>query len=250
MLLFLVVALAAVTVPLAGGRLALLGSLDLRRTWLLVAALAVQVVAISVVPGAPEPLLEAAHLGSYVLAGAFVVANRRLPGVVLMGLGGALNALVIAVNGGTMPADPDALATAGRTVTDEFVNSAPVADARLAFLGDVFAVPRWFPLANVFSVGDVVLAVGALVLLHCACGSRLAPRRWRGSPAPVDPLLEVGPLVADGRVVPVAGQDEGVRRQGEEALLDGADDGGEVAAGELGGPGAAREERVAREQHG
>src|SRR5207244_8711395 len=54
-----------------------------------------------------------------------------------------------------------------------------------------------------------------------------------GLPAAVDPLLQMGPLVADGRVVAVAGHHDHVGRKGEEAVLDGADDRGEVAALEL-----------------
>jgi uncharacterized membrane protein YfcA len=70
-----------------------------------------------------------------------------------------------------------------------------------------------------------------------------------GLPAPVDPLLEVGALGADGGAVAVAGQHDGLGRQGEQAGVEGLDDGGEVAAGELGGAGPAREERVAAEEH-
>jgi hypothetical protein len=37
----------------------------------------------------------------------------------------------------------------------------------LSWLGDVFAVPDSWPLSNVFSVGDVLIAVGLFVGLHC-----------------------------------------------------------------------------------
>jgi MFS family permease len=57
-----------------------------------------------------------------------------------------------------------------------FANSAPVAEPRLAFLGDIFAVPAGWPLSNVFSSGDVLIVLGALVLLHRVCESRLVPR--------------------------------------------------------------------------
>jgi hypothetical protein len=50
-------------------------------------------------------------------------------------------------------------------------------DPRLAFLGDVFAIPRGWPLANVFSVGDVLIAVGVVVAVHGICGSRPPWRR-------------------------------------------------------------------------
>ena len=38
-------------------------------------------------------------------------------------------------------------------------------DTSFPFLGDVFVWPRPLPLANVFSIGDAVIAVGAVVFL-------------------------------------------------------------------------------------
>ena len=58
-----------------------------------------------------------------------------------------------------------------------------VDDPRLLFLGDIFATPSSWPLYNVYSVGDVLIVAGVLVLLHGVGGSRLVPRRWR-VPAP------------------------------------------------------------------
>jgi hypothetical protein len=78
-----------------------------------------------------------------------------------------------------MPADPDALAAAGvHQEAGDFVNSTAVAHPHLSFLGDVFAVPASWPVSNVFSVGDVILVVAALLALHCLCGSRLALARF------------------------------------------------------------------------
>jgi hypothetical protein len=37
-----------------------------------------------------------------------------------------------------------------------------VEGARLWFLGDVFAIPASWPLANVFSVGDLLIAIGCV----------------------------------------------------------------------------------------
>jgi hypothetical protein len=42
----------------------------------------------------------------------------------------------------------------------------------------VFAVPSSWPVSNVFSVGDVILVIAALLALHCLCGSRLALPRF------------------------------------------------------------------------
>jgi hypothetical protein len=177
MILGLVFIACVLSVPLARGRLTALGDLHLRRGWLALAGIGVQILIISVFPGAPEWLSEAVHMSSYVLLGAFAWSNRRIPGVPLVMLGGLLNFIAIAANGGVMPADPDiALHVAG---ADGFVNSGAMQDPRLLFLGDIFATPEWLPLYNVYSVGDAVIVVGVLVLLHGVCGSRLVPRRWR-----------------------------------------------------------------------
>jgi hypothetical protein len=44
------------------------------------------------------------------------------------------------------------------------MNSVAAPDPRLDWLVDRWAAPEWVPLANVFSVGDVVIALGALTL--------------------------------------------------------------------------------------
>lgn len=173
------------TVPLLGGRLSRLAELEFRHAWLAVAALAVQVLIISVLPGGAFGLSAEIHLLSYGLLGAFVVLNRRIPGLLVIGLGGALNLAAIASNGGVMPANPAALEAAGLDERAGFANSAPARDAPLGFLGDIFTVPAWFPVHNVFSVGDVLIVLGAFLLLHRAGGSQLPSLPSRSRPAEV-----------------------------------------------------------------
>lgn len=179
MLIALAAVVVLVVVPAAGGRWALVLDLRLRATWLIAVALAIQVLTISVVPDGPDALYRALHVGSYAMAGVFLWRNRAIPWLWLAALGGASNLIAIAANGGVMPASSSALLSAGRGADGGFANSGAVAHARLAPLGDVFATPSWFPLANVFSVGDVVLLVGFVLLV--ASASRLpvhAPPRF------------------------------------------------------------------------
>jgi hypothetical protein len=174
-LLALALAVALVSVPLAGGRPGAIADVTLRLPWLLLGALGVQVLITSVVAGGNWWLHDAAHVASYAMAGAWVLANRRVPGLLLLGLGGALNLCAIVANGGVMPADPDALRTAAVLVeAGEFNNSAALADPRLEWLGDVFATPASWPGANVFSVGDVVIVLGAAWGLHRLGDSAIA----------------------------------------------------------------------------
>jgi MFS family permease len=176
MLLIAFTGLAVLTVPLAGGHLSKLADVRFRHFWALATALGTQVLIISVFPEGSPTLHSAAHLGSYVLAGFFVVANWRVPGIWLIAMGGAANLAAIAANRGIMPASASALAAAGRSVNPgEFTNSGSVADPNLAFLGDIFAIPASWPLHNVFSIGDLCIALGAVIALHRLCESRLFP---------------------------------------------------------------------------
>jgi len=175
-MLIAVLALVAVAlVPLTGGSLRALADLRFARAWTLPTALAVQVIVISVWPSGPERLLQLLHLVSYALAAWFLVANRRTTGMALIACGALLNVVVITANDGVMPASESAFRTAGIERTDDFENSAPADDAHLAFLGDVFAVPDGWPLANVFSVGDVAIVLGAGLLLVSAGHRRQEP---------------------------------------------------------------------------
>jgi hypothetical protein len=188
MLLLSVLVAGTATVPLLGGRLSCLLTLHFRHTWAIVAALVLQVVIISVVPSGLPTLHQAAHLGSYGLAAWFLVANRKVSYLWLVASGGAANLLVITANDGVMPARAGALKAAGLLATnDGFANSRRLAHPRLLFLGDAFAVPHPFPLANVFSVGDIAIVVGALLGIHAIAGSRLGRRPSESGRSLTDP---------------------------------------------------------------
>jgi hypothetical protein len=97
-----------------------------------------------------------------------VAANIAIPGLVIVLAGGASNLLAIVANGGFMPASPDALAVVGRLPQSAFSNSVSSGAANLAPLTDLFAMPPWVPLANVFSVGDILIGVGVAVAVVAA----------------------------------------------------------------------------------
>ena len=179
MLIGVLLVLCLASVPLARGRLGALADVRFRAAWLALVAIAGQILIISLLPQGDVWLHHAVHLATYGLIAAFLWANRHIAYLWLAALGGALNLAAITVNGGVMPADPDALAAAGvHQQAGDFANSTAVAHPHLSFLGDVFAVPASWPVSNVFSVGDVILVVAALLALHCLCGSRLALVRF------------------------------------------------------------------------
>ena len=168
------------SVPLAGGKLLALSRIRLRGTWLIAVALVVQILITGALQSWPHGVLVALHLGSYGLIGVAIWNNRRLPGLLIIGFGGLMNGVVIALNDGTLPASARALAEAGTDVQKHFNNSAVLAHPVLAPLGDVVATPAWLPFRNVISVGDVIALVGVAVLVHTVGESKLtAPWRRR-----------------------------------------------------------------------
>ena len=178
MLILAGTALSLLLVPVLGGRLSGLAHLALRSRWVVVYALALQVVAISVVPHWPRSVLVGLVASSYLLAAVFVWLNRAVRGLPLLAVGAGLNAGVMALNGGQMPASPAALRAAGITQDgDQYVNSGALAEPVLPWLGDAFASPGWLPLQNVYSVGDLLVLAGAVWVVHSACGSRLPQLR-------------------------------------------------------------------------
>ena len=196
MTLLLAFLLLLVTVPVAGGRLSRLEDVRIRGLWLAAAAFAIQVVLVTVVPSGDETLHRVAHLATYGLVGACVVRNLDIRFMWVVAAGGLLNFIAIAANGGVMPASASALRAAGLDVrSGEFANSDLVHDAHVAFLGDVFAIPAGWPGANVFSVGDALMVLGAFLVLHAATGSRLFAAREERPPqdrrAPTQPAPPV-----------------------------------------------------------
>ncbi len=177
MLILACVALALLVVPLAGGRWAAIAAIPWRHRWLLPVALVAQTAAVEPY-GLPPAVAAAVHVLTYVVAAAFVVVNRHVAGLWLLALGGAANGVTIALNHGTLPADPHALEVAGISSSGRFVNSGVLEHPVLGWLGDVFAVPQGVPLANVFSAGDVLVVAGAVWLLLAA--SRTPARSTAG----------------------------------------------------------------------
>jgi hypothetical protein len=155
----------------AGGRPSNLAHVRLRCIWLVVAALALQFIAFSPIGsrlGGGSVI--ALHLASYGGLLVFAAFNLRTLGIAVASLGMTCNALAIAANGGYMPARRAALAAAGVQYSGDSAANSHLIDGstRLGFLGDLFAVPRSVPLANVFSVGDLLIAAGLALLIALA----------------------------------------------------------------------------------
>jgi hypothetical protein len=171
-----------------GGRLSKIAELRLRGVWLFYVALALQFAAFPLhwMPWRTEAETgKILWLVSYGVIALAMLPNLRLPGVGVVAVGMLSNIAAIAANGGRMPALPSALQDAG-LVFHVSRNSARMHDPHLAWLVDRWAAPDWLPWGNVFSVGDVAIAIGAVILALHATGvfERWLRRRPGAEPAP------------------------------------------------------------------
>ena len=157
----------------SGGSVGRLG--DLRFSWapLIVVGMVIQLLLFSSTVGdalgAAAPVVYVATNVAVLVA---VWKNRSIPGLPLVLVGGAANLLAICANGGYMPVSHDALVAIGRAAREGYVNSRFVDGAVLGPLTDQFAMPAWLPMANIFSVGDVLIGVGAAIAIVAAMHGR------------------------------------------------------------------------------
>ena len=168
---------------LSGGRLKYTVQRPLKHIWLAVLGFLIQILLFSDIPAFQfeKPALVIFYGVSYLLIFAFVIVNRKVPGIILIGIGMVLNATVIFLNGGHMPASIESFekTTVGKSEA-EFLRQGSTTnnsqaineDTILPWLGDIFYIPSWMPFSNVFSIGDVLIAAG--VCMYFVLGMKSA----------------------------------------------------------------------------
>ena len=155
-----------------GGRLSRLATIQFKWASVIMLGLAIQLVLFSDVVterigGAGVPIYV---LSTLAVAGA-VAANFRIRGMPIVLAGAACNLAAILANGGYMPTSAAAMAALGHTVTTAYSNSSYDPDPALPWLTDIFAMPAWLPFTNVFSIGDVLIGLGVVVVIAAAMRS-------------------------------------------------------------------------------
>jgi len=177
--LAVVVGLVVSLVRYRGCALERIAAISLRCTWLVLLALVMQ-----------WPLLRAPaglrqHIGvqqvlfwaSHLLLLAFVGLNWRSTAVRIVGLGVLCNLIAILSNGGLMPITPETLVqinpgsslahwTAGAHYGYSKDIILPRQGTVLWPLSDILVLPPPFPLPTAFSLGDLIIAFGIVVLLQ------------------------------------------------------------------------------------
>jgi hypothetical protein len=161
-----------------------IAAIPLRSPWLVLVAVVLQLPLLRAPAGPIQALRlqQALFLASHLLLLAFVWRNRRLPGILVAGAGVALNLVVIVANAGFMPVTPETLVSInpGSTVGEwplgqHYGYSKDVirlqGDTQLWILSDILIVLPPFPRPTAFSVGDLLIAAGIVILLAWGPGA-------------------------------------------------------------------------------
>lgn len=151
--------------------------------WLLVAAFVLQAIAFQLptrklLPDQIASIFLCVSQGMMLI---FAMSNRRLPGFWMLIVGLAMNLGAIALNGGFMPISPETIqklvpnAPPGSWEIGQRFGTGkdivlPVGKTILWILSDRFLLPEWMPYHVAFSLGDVVISIGAFLTLWSAAG--------------------------------------------------------------------------------
>ncbi len=138
--------------------------------------------------GAEGPVIYVASTIAVLVA---LLRNLRLPGLAIIALGAVLNLIPILANGGYMPSSPEIwreLTGVAAVPVEYYSNVALIGpETWFPFLGDVFMFPPPLPMATAFSLGDAVIALGAVVFLVTAMRAH-GPAREPLPPASAQPV--------------------------------------------------------------
>jgi hypothetical protein len=124
----------------------------------------------------PESVVPIIHVVSMAGLLIFAIRNITRPGFWALGLGLLGNFLVIILNGGWMPISVETLSRMGTGHLDSFwvIGSRlghgkdrimPLENTNLAWLSDRLILPKWIPLDIAFSMGDIFITIGTILLL-------------------------------------------------------------------------------------
>ena len=173
MFIFVILIAAILVALLRGGKITHLADLNFQWRGLILVGFLIQIIIFNDFwqkNPTLQPFTSLAYIISLALLMLALAKNHTIPGMLILTLGFFFNALAITLNGGFMPASLDAWTTAGFSPLapgELHNNSIGMSPGTLVpFLGDIFAIPKGFIFPNVFSIGDVIISIGAVILIQ------------------------------------------------------------------------------------
>jgi len=176
-----------------GGKIDRLVSLPFRHVWLVFLAFGIQFsLRLPSLAGLQTLQLVAPYLYPvvyFILLFCFCL-NFRVPGVRVLAAGSLCNLVAILANGGKMPVSGESLTALGHSALrdafaagESLTHTIITPGTRLPWLADVLVGSPPFPSPTIFSIGDLLLALGVFVLVqrcmvgrHPAASSREAAK--------------------------------------------------------------------------
>jgi len=154
-----------------------LASIPLRYVWLILLAVVLQIPLLRSPTGPLQifRIQQALFLASFLLLLLFVWLNRHLFSVMVIGTGILLNLIVILSNGGYMPISPQTLTRINPdsqleewevNTHYEYSKDAILEpdNTQLKLFSDIFIIPVPIPVRAAFSIGDLIIAIGIVLL--------------------------------------------------------------------------------------
>lgn len=100
--------------------------------------------------------------------------NRDIMGMKLLIVGLALNLVIMGMNDFAIPINTNALVELGNTTFVESVRAGEILNYRdmagaaglSVLLGKVFALPNWYPMTTVLSVGDILASIAVVLIVQ------------------------------------------------------------------------------------
>lgn len=176
MIFALIVFLTLILALMTGGTLQNLKHIRIRHSWLPVVAVTIKLVthtSLRYTLSISDNLAVYLYIISLVLIAVFLLLNFRLRGFGLIAVGFICNALAIGFNSGYMPVKREYLNLIATAEDLEKINQGLPAfnyvltgpETKFYYLCDIFRMPDWILVTRVYSIGDILLAVGGSVFV-------------------------------------------------------------------------------------
>jgi len=161
---------------LRGGHFSNMKDADLEKWYFFVSAFALEFTAVYLASKGVDFFSEnilIVHCLSYLLLFAGLYFNRTSIAFRIVFVGVLLNFIVIMANGGQMPVSGETMTRIGlidnmqaikegKIVTHTLINSSTA----FKYLGDIFAFGKPYPRPKIFSIGDIIMALGVFMYIQ------------------------------------------------------------------------------------
>lgn len=111
------------------------------------------------------------HILSYISILTVLILNIKMTSIKIVFAGTIFNMLAIFSNNGYMPVSGRAIETIKPLATNisdklDYKHILLDSNTNFTFLVDIFPTPPWYPLKQIFSIGDILIAIGIFILIQ------------------------------------------------------------------------------------